>query len=306
MNPKRNSIFIIAFAFALVASATCSNAATACIWRVTNAKAPCYLVGTIHALSGSDYPIPAAYDQAYRESKRLVFETYFDPQGDYGREFDKASIYPKGDGVQRHIHPKTWQIITTNLGNASIVGKPGWLGSSNDPHRVWLEHGIQDLRPWAITAIFYGIPGYSDEHLYYGVDNEWIRRGRSGKDLAGLETNEEHIDVMRKMNDVESELIFLEAIAFRDKMRPEFNQLKTAWKHGDTTTIWALNQRFRKLDPGADARLLDERNVRWVPKIRNEFNSGVPTSIVVGCAHMLGPNGLLALLQRNGYKFEQL
>jgi uncharacterized protein YbaP (TraB family) len=43
-----------------------------------------------------------------------------------------------------------------------------------------------------------------------------------------------------------------------------------------------------------------------VPKIRAELNSGKPTSIVVGANHMLGPTGLIALLQRNGYKFEQL
>jgi uncharacterized protein YbaP (TraB family) len=298
MDSRRIISVLLCVFFASVATI---NAATACVWRVTNAKAPCYLVGTIHSLSGSDYPIPAAYDQVYGESKRLVFETYFDPQGDYNRRFVKTMAYPKGDGLQRHVHPKTWQIITANFGNASIFGKPGWVGET------YLDAGIQQLRPWAITDLFYGIPGYSDEHLYYGVDNEWERHAlHSDKELAGLETNEEHIDVMRKMNDIESELMFLDAIAFRDKMRPEFNQLKTAWKHGDIATIWALDQRFRKLDPGADARLLDERNVRWIPKIRSEFNSGKPTAIVVGCGHMPGPNGLISLLQRSGYKLEQL
>ena len=29
-----------------------------CVWRVTNAKAPFYLVGSIHALGKKDYPLP--------------------------------------------------------------------------------------------------------------------------------------------------------------------------------------------------------------------------------------------------------
>ena len=41
-------------------------------------------------------------------------------------------------------------------------------------------------------------------------------------------------------------------------------------------------------------------------RIKAEFNRGKPTSIVVGSGHMLGPNGLIALLERSGYKFEQL
>ena len=278
-----------------------TDAATCCIWKVTNTKAPCYLVGTLHALSGNDYPLPKAYDQVYHDSKRLVFEINFDPQGDYNRKFDKACVYPAGDSLNRHVHPKTWQIITTNFNTHSMMGRSAKLGE------VYLEHGVQQLRPWALASIFYGIPGYSDEFVYYGVDSEWMRHGqREGKELAGLETDEEHIEVLRGMNDTESELILLYDIYYRDKDRAEFNQMKAAWKHGDTATIWNLSQRFRNTDPGADVRLLDMRNVKWVPKIRKEFNSGVPTAIVVGCAHMLGPNGLISLLQRNGFKFEQL
>jgi uncharacterized protein YbaP (TraB family) len=82
--------------------------------------------------------------------------------------------------------------------------------------------------------------------------------------------------------------------------------MRAAWKKGDTTTMWQEGQRFRNIDPGADARLLDLRNVKWVPKIRAEMETGKPTAIVVGSAHMLGPNGLIALLKRNGIQFEQL
>ena len=70
--------------------------------------------------------------------------------------------------------------------------------------------------------------------------------------------------------------------------------------------LWAEEQRFRKLDPGADVRLLDIRNVKWIPRIKAEMKSGKPTAIVVGAAHMLGKNGLIALLEREGYKVEQL
>src|SRR5437773_1918291 len=45
-----------------------------CVWRVTNAGAPFYLVGSIHALSKKDYPLPAPYDRALKDSMRFVFE----------------------------------------------------------------------------------------------------------------------------------------------------------------------------------------------------------------------------------------
>jgi len=284
--------------FACTAS---TNAATCCVWRVTNAPAPCYLVGTMHALSGNDYRLPEGYYQALRDSKRLVFEMNPDLGSEFQKKFNRAAAYPKGDDIRRHVHPKTWQILEVSFKNASLFGRRMKIGD------YYLEYGAQQLRPWAIAAIFYHVPGYSDIHNRYGVDNYFAREARhSGKELAGLETVDEHVEVLQGMNDVESEIILLETIVYRDKKRDEFNQTRAAWRRGDAANLWAIHQHYRNLNPGADVRLLDLRTVKWVPKIRAELNSGKPTSIVVGTNHMLGPSGLVALLQRNGYKFEQL
>src|SRR5207247_1590876 len=43
-----------------------------CVWRVTNAKAPFYLLGSIHALGRKDYPLPAPYATALKGAQRLV------------------------------------------------------------------------------------------------------------------------------------------------------------------------------------------------------------------------------------------
>jgi len=297
----RRLVFFISVFLLPVLVPKVATAATCCVWRVANAKAPCYLVGTMHALTSRDFPLAAGYKQALRDSKRLVFEFKPDRKSDFDRKFAAAQAYPPGDDIRRHVHPKTWQIITVNFSRAGLFGKPGRIGDT------YLAHGIQQLRPWAIAYQFYPIRGYNDFHGEYGVDNYFAAEGRrSGKELAGLETDDEHVEVLRGMNDIESELMLLDAITHREKARADLKQLHAAWKKGDGPAVWALHQRFRNLNPGADVRLLDIRNVNWVPKVRAEFNSGTPTSIVVGAAHMFGPNGLIALLERNGFKFEQL
>src|SRR5438874_12855493 len=43
-----------------------------CVWRVVNSEAPFYLVGSIHALSNKDYPLPGPYDLALKDSTRFV------------------------------------------------------------------------------------------------------------------------------------------------------------------------------------------------------------------------------------------
>src|SRR4051812_43645349 len=66
-----------------------------CLWRVTNAKAPFYLLGSIHILRASDYPLAGAIDQAVQQAQQFYFE--IDPEGfdEYHRRVDEASRLPR-------------------------------------------------------------------------------------------------------------------------------------------------------------------------------------------------------------------
>src|SRR5436189_5329077 len=81
-----------------------------CVWRVNNAKAPFYLVGSIHALSQKDYPLPTPYEIVLGNTKRLLFE--FDPtrHAEFEKKFEAAAKYPPGQDIRSKIHPDllTW------------------------------------------------------------------------------------------------------------------------------------------------------------------------------------------------------
>ncbi len=277
-----------------------SLAATACVWRVTNAPAPFYLVGTIHALSGRDYPLPKPYGQALHDSQQFFFEVDQHATSDFGARFVRAASYPKGDDIRRHIHAKTWDFLSKKFRNSNILGKKFNIGDN------YLS-GVQEMRPWAVVSFIWGINGYSDLSGAYGVDNHFFYQARrSGKACGALESPEAHVDVLRGMADIDAELMLLDALVRGDKRRDDFNQIRAAWKHGDTSAIEAESNRSRAMNPGAEMRLLDYRNLRWIPKIEGAIRSGVPTSIVVGTGHFCGPNNVIELLQKRGYKIEQL
>src|SRR5207245_9226668 len=86
-----------------------------CVWRVTNAKAPFYLVGSIHALSKNDYPLPAAYEIALRDSKRIVLE--FDPSrhAEFEKKFEAAAKYPPGQDIRSKIDPALFAWLRQNI-----------------------------------------------------------------------------------------------------------------------------------------------------------------------------------------------
>src|SRR5213075_3607437 len=86
-----------------------------CVWRVTNAKAPFYLVGSIHALSKKDYPLPSPYEVALKNSTRFVFE--FDPTrgAEFERKFEAAAKYPPGQDIRSKIDPALLAWLRQNI-----------------------------------------------------------------------------------------------------------------------------------------------------------------------------------------------
>src|SRR6516164_7934393 len=86
-----------------------------CVWRVTNAKAPFYLVGSIHALSKKDYPLPKPYDIALKSSTRFIFE--FDPtrHAEFQKKFEAAAKYPRGQDIRSKVNPELLAWLRKNM-----------------------------------------------------------------------------------------------------------------------------------------------------------------------------------------------
>src|SRR5437660_10369541 len=77
-----------------------------CVWRVTNAKAPFYLVGSVHALSRDDYPLPSPYELALKDAKRLLFEFNPNRATEFEKKLVAAGRYPPGQDIRSRIDPK--------------------------------------------------------------------------------------------------------------------------------------------------------------------------------------------------------
>ena len=53
-------------------------------------------------------------------------------------------------------------------------------------------------------------------------------------------------------------------------------------------------------------RLLVNRNRNWLPRLDALLSRNSRAFVVVGAAHLVGPDGLLAMFRAKGYKVDQL
>ena len=61
-----------------------------------------------------------------------------------------------------------------------------------------------------------------------------------------------------------------------------------------------------KKEPAIYERLLVARNRNWLPQLEALFNRSGRAFVVVGAAHLIGPDGLIAMLKAKGYLLEQM
>jgi uncharacterized protein YbaP (TraB family) len=108
------------------------------------------------------------------------------------------------------------------------------------------------------------------------------------------------------MSDRDGEFMLRDALTQPDDGAKEFSRMYKAWRRGDTDALWAGDARLRRDAPSIAARMVDNRNVKWIPRIEAELKSGKPTAIVAGALHFSGPRSVIALLQKRGYQIEQL
>src|SRR5882762_1217361 len=205
-----------------------------CVWRVTNATAPFYLVGSIHALGKKDYPLPKPYETALKDSNRFVFE--FDPtrHAEFEKKFETAAKYPRGQDIRSKISPELLAWLRKNM--FTII--PNGPAGSRD--RLGGFDSQLRYKPWWIAQHLAAPAAYSKSSASRGLDNYFVDHARiARKEIAGLESVDEHVAVMGGMSDRDGEFMLRDALDQPKDGAKEFSRMYKAWRKGDTNALWA-------------------------------------------------------------------
>src|SRR5262249_50091069 len=140
-----------------------------------------------------------------------------------------------------------------------------------------------------------------------GLDKHFYDRAHTdGKQIQGLETADFQVSRFDGMSFEQQDRMLADTLKGLDSEKGNVNKLVDAWKAGDVAAVERIVLMDLKQDPAMYQRLLVERNQNWIPKIEALFDRRGRAFVVVGAAHLVGPDGLLAVLKAKGYAVEQL
>ncbi len=257
------------------------------VWTVHGSQGVVVLFGSVHLLpKGLDWR-PPALEAALARAGDLWFELPIDRATDEtaARLTNRLGRLSPGDSLWSHV---TADQRTRLEAAARIVGLDARI--------------LTPLRPWmAEIALELAADARSGGLVSEGVESRIQDEAPSAARRHGLETVAQQIgflagsapaDQIASLDETARELI---------ADGPTYDRTVRAWMAGDIAGL--RRDDLVPLEAAAPAiyrRLIADRNHRWARILRRLARNPGVTVVVVGAGHLLGPDGVPALLRADG------
>jgi uncharacterized protein YbaP (TraB family) len=295
LKPSWRRVFglrLTAIAIVLLAAAPDADARTFG-WKATGKGGVIYLIGSIHVMTPDFYPLEAALETAFKDADLLVEEVDMAEMLDPAAQMRILSrgMLPGDQSLDKLLSPSTLALVKKATGDLGGVGGP-----------------LMRFKPWMLAVALQGLElqkaGFDPE---LGLDKHFYDQAKeAGKAVQGLETADYQISVFDGMTMEQQDRMLAQTLKELATELASVGKLAAAWKIGDAPTVERIVQAELKSEPLLYQRLLVDRNRNWLPKIEALFARRGRALVVVGAAHLVGPDGVIAMLKAKGYTVEQL
>jgi uncharacterized protein YbaP (TraB family) len=265
------------------------------MWTVRSPEATVHLLGSVHVGTPDFYPFDPVIEAAFAGSDGLAVELdVTDPETTRrsAQLFLQRALCPAEESLADHLDPQTYRALTDYA----------------QAHQVPMAV-VGRMRP-AAAAMFLALEemrrlGYDPE---LGVDVHFLRRAGPDRQVRALETVEQQIEAIFGGDDQVAELLLTEFLTQTAALDSVMTEMMNAWRSGDAARMDELITRQMLDDPRLRAfhdRILRQRNKRMFAAIEDFLDGDQTWFVIVGAAHLVGSDGLVAWLSAAGYFVSQ-
>lgn len=264
------------------------------LWEIETKGKPSYILGSVHLLKESDYPLNKNITEAFEKSDTLVLEV--DISGDNemkmaGLLFSRSQL--KGDQTLKKIL------------------------SAEDYERV--KKGLKEVfsadiklyekqKPWFIAMMAEMMSlvkmGFNAE---MGVEKHFLKK-RKNRKVVALETVESQIGAFDGLPMEDQGAFLIHTLEEIGKLKSVMDSLLRAWKSGDTQALanimlegYLKNDKFKNIYK----RIIVDRNIHMANSIYELLKKDQGYFIMVGAGHLVGKQNIIELLSKKGLKLIQ-
>ena len=255
------------------------------LWQISGngLKEPSYLFGTFHLLCKDDVHFSNQLKTAVANAKEIYMELDMDDPATMSAGM--KLMYMQGGKKLKDFYTDSEYTRLRNYFNDSLQMPIAFM---------------ERMKPYFLVALLY--PKMLPCATTSGVEEQLVQLAKQDKkEIQGLETMQFQASIFDSIPYAEQAKELLKSIDSINAYKDEFDTMLNVYK---MQTINKIEELFNKSEFGMDEHediLLDNRNKNWVAKLK-KIMQDESVFVAVGAGHLVGPKGLIALLQKQGYE----
>jgi uncharacterized protein len=281
-------IALAALLLALFAGAALAEPA---VWVVKGRAATVVLFGSVHLLPPRLNWEPDRLKRALAAADEVWFEIPIDDAANLaaGQAALEAGLQPEGLTLSAQLTARDRSRLERA---ARLCGLP--------------VEGLDRLKPWfadvTLSVASYRMAGAAVED---GVERQISASLPPGVQRRAFETPAEQIGYLSAAPAPDQIASLRETLDELDQGPASYRRLLRAWMAGDARKLRreALRPMMEQA-PGVYKSLVADRNKRWVETIAARLQGSGDAVVIVGVGHLVGPDGVPALLRARGFTVE--
>lgn len=259
------------------------------LWSVQGDHGTVWLLGSVHMLRAEDQPLPAPVHEVYGRAERVLMEldpAELEPTAAQAA-LQRVGVMSPGRSAAELLAPEEWR-------RAEMLAAESGLDLQT----------VAGLEAWFAALVLYnGALADAGFDAALGVDQQladWA--ARDGMPIGGLETIDEQLALFKELAPEIQRQLLLKTLEDLASIDTDTAALVATWRAADVAALERmLEDDFREFEV-LRTRIVTERNLAWLPAIEALLREPDTSLVVVGSLHLVGPEGLPALLKARGYR----
>jgi len=287
LHSSRVFVAVVWAGLAFTSQAALAGSDEPAIWEFSGPAATVRLLGSVHVLRETDYPLPAEVTRAVDEAECLVFELDLDD-----------------------LDPIESQTLLATLGQTQggrtlrdIMGPTDYRKAVDQSLDLGIDLELfAQVEPWLAALTIMNTQFLRLGFLpQLGLDQQLAAMAAAdGKEILGLETLEFQLQLFAGLSDrMQSELL-LQTLDEASRLEEQMTGLVSAWREGRTNALAGELGRSFADYPDLYRRLVTDRNADWIDRIVELGAGNRDCLVVVGALHLVGHGSVIDLLRKRG------
>ena len=263
------------------------------LWELESSGNRVLLMGSVHFLRPSDYPLRKGMDEAYRLADTVTMEIDMSAVNQTATQVSitALSIDPKGRSLRDLVGNGNYEKATALAQQLKI------------PLMMF-----EQFEPWfaalSITQLRMVQLGFDPA---WGIETMLTRKALAeNKTLAGLETIEQQLGFLDRLDPDEQSTFLMQSLEDAATVQNDIDAIVDAWTEGNTEELEQFLLDELQDVPNLYDAILVQRNKNWVTPIRALLDEPGTHLVVVGAMHLIGDDSVLAMLEDAGVSSRQL